>query len=73
MFTGVDLAPVQLGSLEGLRVLRVGNVVSVPAVLGELGFAALGGGAASSGSGCELKNWNSVEAPHSSPMKSIAV
>lgn len=40
-----DLAPIQFGALEGRRVLRVGNLVGVPAVLGELGFAPLGSGA----------------------------
>ncbi len=45
VFAGADLRPVQLGALEGLRILRVGDVVGVPAVLGELGFASLGGGA----------------------------
>ena len=70
---GVDLGPIQLGPQKCLRVLRVGNVVSIPAMLGELGLAALGGGAGQLRFGWELKNWNGVDAPHSSPMKSIAV
>ena len=39
----VDLVPVELGPFEGRRVLRIGNLVGVPAVLGELALAALGG------------------------------
>jgi hypothetical protein len=44
MVTAEDLVPVQLGPDEGLRVLRVGYFVGVPAVLGEFRDAAVGGG-----------------------------
>ena len=40
----VDLVPLQPGAFEGRRVLRVGDLVGVPPVLGELTLAALGGG-----------------------------
>ena len=41
-----QLRPVELRAGEGLRVLRVGHDVGVPAVLGELADPALGGGLA---------------------------
>ena len=39
----VDLVPVEFGQFEGRGVLRVGNLVGVQAVFGELALAALGG------------------------------
>ena len=39
----VDLGPVQLRPFERRRILRIGNLVGVPPVLGELTLAALGG------------------------------
>ena len=52
-----DLGPIQLGAQEGLRVLRVGDLRGVPAVVGELRLASIGGCPGQLGSGCELKNW----------------
>ena len=40
----VDLVPVELGPAECLGVLRIGYLVGVPTVCGELRLAALGGG-----------------------------
>ena len=69
-----QLGPVQLGPLEGLRVLRVGHVRGVPVHLRRTPPAGPWRTAsASSGSGWEVKNCQGVEAPHSSPMKIIGV
>jgi hypothetical protein len=43
VLTVVDFVPVELGPFEGRWVLRVGNLVGLPTVLGELTLAALGG------------------------------
>ena len=45
MLIGVELGPVQLGAPKGLRVLRIGDLLGVPPVIGEFVFAAFGGGA----------------------------
>ena len=44
VFVGVDLGPVQFRAFKCCRVLRVGDLVGVPSVLGEFALAALGGG-----------------------------
>ena len=43
VFGVAGLVPVELGPFEGGEVLRIGNLVGVPAVFGELALAALGG------------------------------
>ena len=57
---------------ERRRVLRVGHVGRVPARAAN-SAPALGGRAASSGSGWQVKNCHGVAAAHSSPMNSIGV
>ena len=69
----VDFAPVELRPQERLGILRIRDFVGVPTVFGELSLAALGGGPGQLRLGMQLKNWNGLEEPHSSPMNSIAV
>ena len=45
MVRAVEFGPVELRPLEGLWVLRIGDIVGIPSVIGELPLAALGGGA----------------------------
>ena len=73
VLAGAGLVPVQLGALERLWVLRVGNVVGIPAVLGEFRFAAVPGGLSQLGFGVRAEELKRRGRPHSSPMKSIAV
>ena len=69
-----QLRPVELRPLERLRVLRVGHDRRVPAHPRELlRSAPRRSPGRARGSGCEVKNWNGVDAPHSSPMNSIGV
>ena len=72
--TPVELRPVQLRALEGLRVLRVGDDGTGPSPSARTPRSApRRSPCPSSGSGCEVKNWNGVDAAHSSPMNSIGV
>ena len=69
-----QLGPVEHARLAGRRVLRVGHVLGVPAVLGELRAGGRRGRRRpSSGSGKSVKNCHGVDAAHSSPMKIIGV
>ena len=70
---GADLTPVELRALERLRVLRIGHDGRVPPIRSNSAIRASAVAFPSSGSGWEVKNWNGVDAAHSSPWKSIGV